>query len=514
MTVDSDLLMEAGISLPATEGTGTALANMEWPEPEPPPSGLPPVPEFDECLLPESLRPWLADIAERAQAPLDFPAVGAIVGLSSMIGRRLGIRPKREDDWLVVPNLWGLIVGPPGVLKTPMLNEVLKAIMRLEERARADYKTALAEYELRQEVIRAERRKLLNKAANPKSKSNIEKLMADLRAFDAAPPRELRYIVNDPTVEKLGEILNRNPQGVLLFRDEIAGLLASMERAGHENDRAFYLEAWNGTGGYIYDRIGRGTLDIEAACVSILGAITPGPLGAYLRETFSGQRDDGLIQRFQVCAYPDPSATWSNVDRSPNADAKNDAYKIFDKLSNVNPASLSLPCQTSADGEISYLRFDSKAQEFFDGWREELETDLRNSDEHPVMLAHLAKYRSLMPSHRRGHGKGDRISDCPAQGCRFVRATSVGSAVIRKPAREEQFELVTTERIVLIWRASDLSRAAGRESQGSAGRAMVRAIVRSGWGKKTPRHARTLPALWRTPENVRYPLIPELLTIG
>src|SRR5215469_13268351 len=49
-------------------------------------------------------------------------------------------------------------------------------------------------------------------------------------------------------------ILNENPNGVLLFQDEIAGFLATMERDGHENDRAFYLEAWNGYSRYTYDR--------------------------------------------------------------------------------------------------------------------------------------------------------------------------------------------------------------------------------------------------------------------
>jgi hypothetical protein len=32
------------------------------------------------------------------------------------------------------------------------------------------------------------------------------------------------------------------------------------------------------------------------------------------------------------------------------------------------------------------------------GWRTDLEARLRDSDEHPIMVAHLSKYRSLMPS--------------------------------------------------------------------------------------------------------------------
>ena len=37
-----------------------------------------------------------------------------------------------------------------------------------------------------------------------------------------AAPAEKRYLVNDTTVEKLGELLNHNPNGLLLFRDELS----------------------------------------------------------------------------------------------------------------------------------------------------------------------------------------------------------------------------------------------------------------------------------------------------
>ncbi len=80
-------------------------------------------------------------------------------------------------------------------------------------------------------------------------------------------------VVNDATVEKLGELLNQNPNGLLLFRDELSGFLRLMDRPGHENDRGFYCEAWNGTGAYTYDRLGRGTLRIEAW----FGETSPGP---------------------------------------------------------------------------------------------------------------------------------------------------------------------------------------------------------------------------------------------
>jgi putative DNA primase/helicase len=73
------------------------------------------VPAFNLALLPNALAPWVADVAERIQCPPDFVAVGVLV--AAAIGRKVAMRPKRQDDWAVVPNLWGLAVGPPGVMK-------------------------------------------------------------------------------------------------------------------------------------------------------------------------------------------------------------------------------------------------------------------------------------------------------------------------------------------------------------------------------------------------------------
>ena len=56
----------------------------------------------------------------------------------------VGIRPKRKDDWLVVPNLWGGVIGPPSKKKTPALSEMLKALHRLEKSANDDAQHAKA----------------------------------------------------------------------------------------------------------------------------------------------------------------------------------------------------------------------------------------------------------------------------------------------------------------------------------------------------------------------------------
>ena len=169
-----------------------------------------------------------------------------------------------------------------------------------------------------------------------------------------------------------------------------------MDRPGHENDRAFYCEAWNGTGAYTYDRIGRGTLHIRAACVSVLGGIQPGPLERYLREVFAGRGDDGLLQRFQLAVWPDVGGRWRNVDRWPNAEARARVIEVFQRLNTIEPAAVG--AEELTPEELPFLRFDPAAQGLFDAWRADLEQQLRAEGDHPVLLSHFAKYRSLIPS--------------------------------------------------------------------------------------------------------------------
>ena len=101
------------------EAENQGLLPSAWPDPLPLSEGLPPVEPFDYDLLPPMLRRRVEDIAEHMQCPPDFPAVAMLVVLASVIGRRLGIAPKRADDWVVVPNLWGVVIGRPGSMKSP-----------------------------------------------------------------------------------------------------------------------------------------------------------------------------------------------------------------------------------------------------------------------------------------------------------------------------------------------------------------------------------------------------------
>jgi hypothetical protein len=81
----------------------------EWPEPEPL-DPLPAVQRFDEALLPDALRPFVLDAAERMQIQVDLPAVVAVAALAGVVNHRAVIQPKQWDTtWTVTKP-----VGCPG----------------------------------------------------------------------------------------------------------------------------------------------------------------------------------------------------------------------------------------------------------------------------------------------------------------------------------------------------------------------------------------------------------------
>lgn len=364
-----------------------------WPQPQPLPSGLPAVPALEAEMLPEPLRSRAVDIHERLQCPLDYPAVALLSVLSVLCGRKLGIRPKRQDDWIVVPNLWGAIVGRPGVMKSPALKEAMLPLMELERVAAEEHEFALRVYEEDTLIGKAKRRNAedaLRKAL--KDGGDARRVAQEATSADEEPPVCRRYVVNDTTVEKLGELLRGNPNGVMVFRDELVGWLRNLDKQGHESDRAFYLEAWNGDGGFTYDRIGRGTVRIEAACISVLGGIQPGPLGEYIRG-LKGSGDDGLLQRFQLMVWPDVSPVWRNIDRAPVLLSRQAVSELVDAVRDLDAARLG-----AEPGPIPSLRFDPAAQEIFDRWRADLEQRLRSGELAPQLESHLAKFRSLVPA--------------------------------------------------------------------------------------------------------------------
>lgn len=376
----------------------TAVEKLEsevsWLDPLPLPTVRSAVPAFTEDMLPKRFRKWLDTAADAMQLPLDFVAIPAITAAGAAVGRRLGIQPKRHDrSWVEVPNLWGCVVGSPAAMKSPAASVGLAPLQSFEIEARSRNKTlreeharAMRAYRARLETLKPQVKKRL--VAKPDD--NIDDLIGD----PPEKPKEERYILNDVTPERLGEINADNPGGILVHRDELAPFLTRLERDDKADERALFLSGWSGLEGYAWDRVGRGHISIPAVCLSVFGTTQPDKIVPYIQKlTGAG---DGLIQRFGLFVWPDIPREWCNIDKPYDQAVLDRVRTTFRRLMRIDPTKL-VHATLSPKG-VYVLNFSPKAQRRFERWHKSLELRLRRESLPPIIESHLGKYRGLVPS--------------------------------------------------------------------------------------------------------------------
>ena len=389
-----------------------------WPDPKPINHSLPPVTSITPDMLPEPLYNYAINTAKRLGVPIEFVAVPLVVALGSVIGTKVAIMPKRYDNWDIVPNLWGAVIGKPSSKKSPSITEAMKPIDNLVSKARADYELNKQEHET-QKLINDSKAKIAEKelkkladtlASQTDDDDGTDKVtdddlrqkatfIADSKKQDESIPIPRRHMVGNITMEKLGEIENQNNNGVLQFRDELSGFLASLEKDSEQEQRAFYLSGFNGTGSEMVDRIGRGSLFIENHCLSVMGGIQPDKLEMYLEQTMRGLGNDGLMQRFQMMVYPDPLPRRKEKDIAVDKDSHDAVYELFIAADDLFEGKL-VSYGANESNEYykrPYFRFADDAYKVFMDWYDALQAKADDT-EHEVIAQHLLKYGRLIPA--------------------------------------------------------------------------------------------------------------------
>lgn len=232
----------------------------------------PPLPNWPGGVLPRQFEDTIAAICLRDG--LDFPALAMsyIAAASGAAPKDARFSPFQGDAWRVPPIVWLMLVAESGQRKTQTLNHAMSMIKQRHGERWREYRDALKAW----------------KQADPKERGDKP---------EEPPP----YYTNDITVERLQQLLAENDRGMLYCRDELASLLdfGRYSQSKGDGPRAFFLEAYEG-GPHTVHRVGRDTVFIPNAALTVVGGIQPSRLAA-----FKGLESDGLLQRFAVvCAGP------------------------------------------------------------------------------------------------------------------------------------------------------------------------------------------------------------------
>jgi putative DNA primase/helicase len=362
----------------------TARDNSDWREPKDLRPELPAVPTFALDNLPEAFRGLVEEVSEGMQVPFDFAACATIASLAGSIGHRAVVQPKKLDtSWTLTCNLWGMNIGNPGLMKSPILQLITKPLESIQREWNEIQEADEAVHQKLEEQIKLEKEVY---ASQYKAAFKDGKPLPPEPDFTLWKPGERRLVISDCTFEALHQIQSANAAGVYQVRDELVGFFCGLERDGREGERQYWLTAWNGDGGFTVDRIGRGTIYVPYVCASLFGNAVPARVRFYLTSVLSGAPgDDGFLPRFQVMCWPDSPRTWKYIDRVNSKAAANAAeqvYRSLVRLSGKNPLR---------------LQFNAESQELFIGWLTNLEARVRSDTTNPVMASHIFKYKKLMP---------------------------------------------------------------------------------------------------------------------
>ncbi len=333
----------------------------------------PEVPEMTPEMLPDVVARYSQDVAHRLGSSIEFAAIPCMCALAAALGTKAAICPKRRDPWTVYPMVWGMIIAPPGTMKSPIANQVFREVHRLEDAA--EKLSEINESDLESPSDRRDD----NEAGTP------------LRL-----PPQLRNITNDPTPEKLIELMAENPHGLLLVMDELYWLFESFEKQSMATLKHVLKTAHSGDMPITQDRIIRGTTRAKNTAISVFGTIQP-----MLVEKMSknGLLEkllvDGFFQRFMLLAHSDAPTNPPFVDQP----ADRAAFSAFRGLLHqfaFMPGGGCSPYDPLGKRPLK-LWFAPEAMERYIGWTAENAIAIARADE-PHSREYRHKMRGFVPA--------------------------------------------------------------------------------------------------------------------
>lgn len=277
---------------------------------------------FPVEVLPYPMRSLVEEGARAINCPVDFLGVPLLAMAGAAIGNSRAIRIK--NGWVEGSRIYAAIVADPGSKKSPALNLVSTPLNKRQYYLQTEYEDAMKEYNQKLAIYEAELSEWKNKKG---------------RGVKPEKPKEPvmgQVMTTDSTLEALSEILEENPRGIVLHRDELTGWVRSMNqyKGGKGADRQSWLSFWNGSQVIINRKNRKEPLILDNPFVNVVGALPPDVLGELADER---GREDGFIHRI----------LFSMPDRVPNKWTDSEVMqstidefeRVFDGLWNLKASS-------------------------------------------------------------------------------------------------------------------------------------------------------------------------------
>ena len=291
--------------------------------------------------FPDRIQEIILNLTRYEHFNVEYTASIILSAVATAIGNSCHIRIKGE--WKTCPSLYMMLVGRPGLGKTPPLGFIYKPINEYDDRLHEKYNEEYDEYERAM-------------SAGKHGSDGEEQLLKK--------PHFVTTVIYDSTPEAMMNIHQHNQRGITLVVDEILALFNSVKRYNSKNNLIEDLRtAYSGQPLKIFRKSESRPVLIKNPCINVIGSVQTNMLQEVFRAEFLA---NGLLDRF-LFVYPKNRkiSGWRREERNTaRPDIMNQWRTIINRI-------FSIPCILDGKGTTvnsRILTMSDDAEEYFYEW--------------------------------------------------------------------------------------------------------------------------------------------------
>ena len=297
-------------------------------------------------VFPAKLQDMVLALARQENYSIEYTMASLIAGASTAIGNSVNIRIR--GGWISSPILYMILVGRPGMGKTPPLDFAFRPIRKLDAKAIKQFKADMEYYN-----------------------SILENQKGKKDENSSLPPKPIlkRTIISDFTPEALIRALDDNSRGIVVYVDEIMGMFNAVNQYNKGQLIEQLLTAFSGKPLDVSRCSMPIPIHVERPFINIVGTMQTTRVHELVDK---GYKDNGLLDRI-IFVYPSSQeiSDWQ-IDE--------DSYSSsFEKYSGLWEEVINKICEINFSSDESYdgilqnvLNFSQEASAYFTDWRNSL----------------------------------------------------------------------------------------------------------------------------------------------
>lgn len=297
-------------------------------------------------VFPAKLQDMVLALARQENYSIEYTMASLIAGASTAIGNSVNIRIR--GGWISSPILYMILVGRPGMGKTPPLDFAFRPIRKLDAKAIKQFKADMEYYN-----------------------SILENQKGKKDENSSLPPKPIlkRTIISDFTPEALIRALDDNSRGIVVYVDEIMGMFNAVNQYNKGQLIEQLLTAFSGKPLDVSRCSMPIPIHVERPFINIVGTMQTTRVHELVDK---GYKDNGLLDRI-IFVYPSSQeiSDWQIDEDSYSSSFEKYSGLWEDVINKICEIDFSL--DESYDGILqNVLNFSQEASAYFTDWRNSL----------------------------------------------------------------------------------------------------------------------------------------------